>query len=59
MSEASMYRVIVDYLARLPSAVKDGVRIFSPLRCAPPPLPCCWMPVSISARARNFSVTVT
>jgi len=29
MSEASMYRVVADYLARLPSAVKDGARIFS------------------------------
>jgi integrase/recombinase XerC len=29
MSEASMYRVIADYLARLPGAVKEGARIFS------------------------------
>jgi len=29
MSEASMYRVVADYLARLPGAVKDGARIFS------------------------------
>jgi site-specific recombinase XerD len=29
MSEASMYRVVADYLAKLPGAVKDGARIFS------------------------------
>jgi len=29
MSEASMFRVVADYLARLPGAVKDGARIFS------------------------------
>ncbi len=29
MSEASMYRVVADYLAKLPGAVKEGVRIFS------------------------------
>jgi site-specific recombinase XerD len=29
MSEASMYRVIADYLEKLPGAVKDGTRIFS------------------------------
>jgi site-specific recombinase XerD len=29
VSEASMYRVVADYLARLPGAVKEGARIFS------------------------------
>jgi integrase/recombinase XerC len=29
MSEASMYRVVADYLGRLPGAVKEGARIFS------------------------------
>jgi integrase len=29
MSEASMYRRVADYLAKLPGAVKDGARIFS------------------------------
>jgi integrase len=29
MSEASMYWVVADYLAKLPGAVKDGGRIFS------------------------------
>jgi site-specific recombinase XerD len=29
MSEASMYRVVADYLAKLPGAVKEGARIFS------------------------------
>jgi site-specific recombinase XerD len=29
MSEASMYRVVADYLSRLPGAIKEGGRIFS------------------------------
>jgi integrase/recombinase XerC len=29
MSEASMYRVVADYLAKLPGTVKDGARMFS------------------------------
>jgi site-specific recombinase XerD len=29
MSEASMYRVVADYLAKLPGAVKEGASIFS------------------------------
>jgi site-specific recombinase XerD len=29
MSEASMYRLVADYLAKLPGAVKEGSRIFS------------------------------
>ena len=29
MSEASMYRVIVGYVAKLPGAVKEGVRLYS------------------------------
>jgi len=29
MSEASMYRVVADYFATLPGAVKEGMRIFS------------------------------
>jgi site-specific recombinase XerD len=29
MSEASMYRVVADYLATLPGAVKEGARLFS------------------------------
>jgi site-specific recombinase XerD len=29
MSEASMYRVVAEYLAKLPGTIKDGARIFS------------------------------
>jgi site-specific recombinase XerD len=29
MSEASMYRVIARYVARLPGAVKEGTRLYS------------------------------
>jgi integrase len=31
MSEASMYRVVADYLAKLPGAVKDGAHLQHPL----------------------------
>jgi site-specific recombinase XerD len=41
MSEASMYRVIASYVARLPSAARKVCGSIVPIPSAPPPLPCC------------------
>jgi integrase len=56
MSEASMYRVIAGYVARLPGAIKEGTRLYSTHSLRATTALCCSMPGLIFARFKNCLV---